>query len=280
MKELVIILLLSTSGIEEVKLKHHNNCDGIVDYGEEIRDTDILFIVDWSGSMDNEISAVLAALNSFAQQYSDESVLQWGLIIGPKVPDQYYGNHNYLEMISNLASFTDFMSSFAGLNGTPMSGQHEMLYDAIYLSIWNIATVLPYGMGDVMWATMVGQAVDESIPPLEDFIVNWRPNAKRVIIVFSDEKGQSYMLPDPIPGSWNSNDTITQEILETAVASTPDLKVYTFSTPGIAEAWNNEGGWEPIAKASGGKWYPLSTSIAEMYNYLMEILDENACSTN
>ncbi len=265
---------------EEVCNGVDDDCDGITDTGEEMQETDILFILDWSGSMDNEISAVLAALNSFAQQYSDESVLQWGLIIGPKVPDQYYGNHNYLEMISNLASFTDFMASFAGLNGTPMSGQYEMLYDAIYLSIWNIATVLPYGVGDIMWATMVGTSVDESIPPLEDFIVNWRPNAKRVIIVFSDEKGQSYMLPDPIPGSWNSNDTITQEILETAVASTPDLKVYTFSPQGIAEAWNNEGGWEPIAKASGGKWYPLSTSITEMYNYLMEILDENACSTN
>ena len=30
-----------------------NDCDGEVDYGEQIRDTDILFIVDWSGSMDD-----------------------------------------------------------------------------------------------------------------------------------------------------------------------------------------------------------------------------------
>ncbi len=29
MKEIVLILLLSTTGIEEVKLKHHGNCDGI-----------------------------------------------------------------------------------------------------------------------------------------------------------------------------------------------------------------------------------------------------------
>ena len=266
---------------EEVCNGVDDDCDGITDTGEELQETDILFIVDWSGSMDTEISAVLAALNSFAAQYSDESVLQWGLIIGPKVPQQYYGNHNYLEMISNLSSFTDFMSSFAGLNGTPMSGQYEMLYDAIYISIWNIATILPYGMNDIMWATNVGTAIDESIPPLEDFIVKWRPNAKRVIIVFSDEPGQSYMLPDPIPpGGWNSNNTITQDVLSTTVASTPDLKVYTFSTQSTKEMWNNKGGWEPIAKASGGKWYPLSTSITEMYNYLMEIIDENACSTN
>ena len=29
MKYIVIILLLSTNGIEEIKLKHHGNCDGI-----------------------------------------------------------------------------------------------------------------------------------------------------------------------------------------------------------------------------------------------------------
>ena len=29
MKEIVLILLLSTTGIEEIKLKHHGNCDGI-----------------------------------------------------------------------------------------------------------------------------------------------------------------------------------------------------------------------------------------------------------
>ena len=29
MKYIVIILLLSTNGIEEVKLKHHGNCEGI-----------------------------------------------------------------------------------------------------------------------------------------------------------------------------------------------------------------------------------------------------------
>jgi len=28
-KEIVLILLLSTTGIEEIKLKHHGNCDGI-----------------------------------------------------------------------------------------------------------------------------------------------------------------------------------------------------------------------------------------------------------
>jgi len=29
MKYIIVILLLSTNGIEEVRLKHHGNCDGI-----------------------------------------------------------------------------------------------------------------------------------------------------------------------------------------------------------------------------------------------------------
>ena len=58
-----------------------NDCDGEVDYGEEIRNTDILFIVDWSGSMDEEIAAVRVALNQFAQQFAAEQALHWGLII-------------------------------------------------------------------------------------------------------------------------------------------------------------------------------------------------------
>ena len=42
------------------------------DYGEEMKETDILFVIDWSGSMNDEITAVLTALNQFAQNYSDE----------------------------------------------------------------------------------------------------------------------------------------------------------------------------------------------------------------
>ena len=61
-----------------------NDCDGEVDWGEEIPDTDILFIVDWSGSMSDEIDAVLIALNQFAANYADQDALRWGLIVGPR----------------------------------------------------------------------------------------------------------------------------------------------------------------------------------------------------
>ena len=74
-----------------------------------------------------------------------------------------------------------------------MGGQYEMLYDAVYLSIANISGALKYGYEDLIWPTFVGNAIEESQPPIVDFKINWRPNAKRVIIVFSDEIGQSYL---------------------------------------------------------------------------------------
>ena len=96
-----------------------------------------------------------------------------------------------------------------------MKGQFEMLYDALYISLLGISSSAPWQLNELTWANMIGNSNKDSIPPLEDFTINWRPNAKRVIIVFSDEHGQSYMVPKSvIGGSWDANvDGVTQKIL-------------------------------------------------------------------
>ena len=48
---------------------------------------------------------------------------------------------------------------------------------------------------------------------------------------------------------------------------TPQLKIYIFSTN---ENWE----WDELAVLSGGKYYELTDNPTEMYNSLMEILDE------
>ena len=256
------------------------DCDGKVDQNQEMKDTDILFIVDWSGSMGSEIEAVLIALNEFAKNYSDKEVIQWGLIIGPRTPNDW-GQLNFLEMVSDLASFEDFMYKFSSLDKKTMKGQFEMLYDAVYLSLLDLSSTEPWKLDELTWATMVSNAVKESKPQLKDFKLSWRPNAKRVIIVFSDEHGQSYMIPKAIAdGSWNTNkDGVTQLILLKMIQSAPDTAIYTFSTELSKNSSMPYGdtGWEPLSDASGGKWFKLQHSPVEMYSNLMEIIDEEVC---
>jgi hypothetical protein len=257
-----------------------DDCDGMVDKAGEMQDTDILFIIDWSGSMHSEIEAVLLALNQFAKNYKDEEVIQWGLIIGPMTPNNW-GNQNYLKIVSDMASFDEFMNKFSSLDKDTMDGQYEMLYDALYLALMDLTGAEPWALDEMTWTTMVGSSIKESEPPLEQFKVNWRPDAKRVIIVFSDEHGQSFMVPKSVlGGSWNSNyDGVTQNILLNMLAAAIDTVVYTFSNDSSKNSSMPFGktGWEPLATINGGKWYELSHNATKMFTSLMEIIDKEVC---
>lgn len=234
-----------------------DDCDGVVDYGEDLKETDILFIVDWSGSMSDEISAVLIALNQFAGTYSDEQVLQWGAVLGPRPePMNPYGD-DLLELFHNLSPFSNFLFSMSSLNGVPMSGGTEMLLDAIYLSLQNIASLLPIPISALDW---MHYSVTESIPHHDQFFVNWRPDAEKIIIVFTDEKPQSYLKTEDFA------EIIPDDII-IAAQSTAKLKIYVFSTQTL---WD----WDEICDGTGGKFFDLTGNPTQMYNNLMEILDE------
>jgi hypothetical protein len=230
-----------------------DNCDGITDWGEEMPETDILFVIDWSGSMSDEISAVLIALNTFAQNFSDEEVLKWGLVRGP-VP--LPNDQEFLELTQELVGFSDFLLTMSQLDTSygAMSTAFEMLLDAVYLSVSNISGSLPKAIPDLSWESTL--PIADSIPTLQNFIVNWRPGVDRIIIVFTDEPEQSYLNPK-----------ISLLDVIVATTSTPQLKVYTFSK-------NSLSGWGEISDATNGKDFKLTSNPTNMYNNLMEILDE------
>lgn len=232
-----------------------DDCDGEVDYGNELEETDILLIIDWSGSMDDDINALLIALNQFAQKYSDEEVLQWGIVLGP-TQIQW---DDLLELYHDLSPFPDFLAAMAGLGSKDMGGGAEMLLDALYLAVRNISTLLPTPISNLDW--LIGWQVQESIPHHDDFEISWRPGAKRIIIVFTDEEEQSYMKKVDGAGPLLYGD------VETAIQNTPDLKLYVFSTN---EGWQ----WDELAAAGDGTYYDLTNNPTQTYNSLMEILDE------
>ena len=243
------------------------NCDGKIDEDKELEPTDILFIIDLSGSMYEEINAVTTALNKFAAYYSDSEVIQWGLIItaswGPNGSEQVI-------LKTDLADFQTFMNIFQS-TGFQLGGGDEQNYDAIYLAIHNLIppAFLPYQLADLEWGPSqwyVGTS-SSSVPPIEQWYINWRDDAKHVIILFSDEEGQSYLKPK-----------ITESVLVDMINVADELVVYAFTSPTIMSGiWGDT--YEPLTKAGmGGKIYELTMKAIVMYNSLLEILDETACS--
>jgi len=199
--------------------------------------------------MVGEIDAVLIALNQFALEYALQDKLQWGLVVGPRqVPGDF---EERLFMVSDVSPFADFLASFSSLGNAGMSTGSEMLLDALYMSLHNVSGISLYDISQMSW-----QWVGESVPPKEQFNISWRPGANKVVIVFSDEIAQSYLIPK----------LSMSDIIQTCSA-VPQLKTYAFSTN---EFWD----WDEMANTCGGKYYPLKDDSTEMYGYLMEILDE------
>jgi hypothetical protein len=237
-----------------------NDCDGITDFGEAIPDTDILFILDWSGSMQFSINAVRMAMNRFANQFAAEDKLKWGLITGPRmlpaVGQDDIDTTEYLRIETDITSFYDFMSAFSSAGAFDTGSSNEMLRDAIYLSIENISTSTPYDISTSNWVSRFGTNTG-SIPPLHQFRVDWRQNTDRIIIVFSDEADQSFLSPELEPSD-----------LITALTASPDTKLYVFTKSHYRSQWGR------YIDPTGGSAFILTSNAEQMYSDLMSILDE------
>ena len=231
-----------------------DDCDGTVDYGEEIPETDILFIVDWSGSMENYINAVRMAMNRFAQSFEAEDKLKWGLIVGPKlipgVVNRFGTGTEGLLLESDIASFEDFLSAFASVGQFDNQTGQEMLKDALLLSVRNVSGNINYDFNSATWPNRI-----DSVPELSQFKLSWRSSADKVIILFTDEHDQSYLVP-----------RVSDTVLTDALASTPGLKVYIFTDSPLT--------WREYANATGGSMMDLSSNQQQMYDDLMSILDQ------
>lgn len=224
-----------------------NDCDGTADFGEEIPDTDILFILDWSGSMDSYIEAVRTAMGRFSSHFSAEQVMKWGLIVGPKDGIA----KELLVLHANISEFDAFLNEFAAVGafgGTSL----EMMKDALMLSIRNISANLLYDFPSAVWANNV-----DSVPRLQDFVVNWREDADRIVILFTDEEEQSYLVP-----------RVDKRDLIDSLQATPNLKLFVFTEINFRHRWTD------MALPTGGRVFELSRNQEQVYQDLMSIIDE------
>ena len=290
---------------EDICNNADDDCDGIVDKGQGMDPTDILFIIDWSGSMEEEIDAVIESLFIFSSFYADEGSLQWGLLIGPvKQESDCMGVHcpmgdicyqgdcyncgtfgdmmnacitypegspcyevfcktsNYstagfgsekLILSADFSSFEVFINTLNNAKSMlALNTGKEMLLDALLIAIHNVAGPM-LDMAGYQWVPGVS-----SEPELEYFYLNWRDDAEKMIILFSDEEPQTFLDP---------HTTSTQ--LSDMIVTIPDLKPYVFST--------ESAGWNVITNTNSGGWYSLLPDTSAMLANLLEILDENVC---
>jgi len=231
-----------------------NDCDGVVDFGEGIRNTDILFVVDWSSSMGVRVGATIEALQRFSREFADEEVIQWGLIVGPiRVLDQENPRDNYemLRLVSDISPFNDFLNRFLEVDRLHVGGL-EMLLDAVYIALRNISPMLTNDLNMSRWTS---GAV--SSPVLSEFFINWREGADKIIVVFSDEPERTYMNPPN-----------TIHAVGPALVSTEGLKMYTFALAFY--------GWDELAVSTGGRNFDLTSDSDSMYENLMTIVS-GAC---
>ena len=203
--------------------------------------------------MDDEINAVRVALNRFATQFQAEDQLHWGLVVGPR---ENAARLESLDIIANISPFAQFLAAFAALGMEGMDTGSEMLRDAIYLAVRNISGQLNYDLDRTLWDRGMGATSNPTIP---EFFINWREETDKIIIVFSDEEDQSYLVPNLRP-----------EVLVGAIANTPGLKLYVFHNE------HNQANWPDIANAGSGQTFVLSNNHVQMYEDLMSIIDE-AC---
>ena len=141
-----------------------------------------------------------------------------------------------------------------------------MLLDAVYLAIQNISGAANVNIPETQWIGNTG-----SRPVKENFSITWRPNAERIVIVFSDEVEQSFLRHNDRSILGNP---INKAVVEAAVRGGIRLKVYAFSSGG--GFGNRPDHWEDITLAGNGINFDLTSNAVSMYNDLMSIIDE-AC---
>ena len=98
----------------------------------------------------------------------------------------------------------------------------------------------------------------------ENWNIEWRENTKRVIILFTDEEPQSYLVPK-----------LTQSDVIDSMKSAPEFSFYVFSAGFGNVYWDNIVDSLPKAKK-----FDLVPTAEQMYSNLLDILDETACDEN
>lgn len=223
-----------------------DNCDGVI---EVLDDADLLFVIDISGSMVDEISAVLSAISSYALTFAAEKAIQFGLVVGPAAEPSTFGSTELLLLSAPIGPIEGLVHGLAHAPSLMyLSSGLEMLADALYLSLSTQSTSPPIDPALAYWVASIG-----SDPPVAVWDVGWRPDADAIVVLMTDEGPQSYLSP-----------TVTADDV---IEVTLDASLYAFTPAQFAPHW----------AAFGMTWQKLEHDPGALFASLTAILDAEAC---
>lgn len=160
-----------------------NDCDGCPDgtwiggacIMPDIQDVDILFIVDQSGSMQDTCDNITIAMVLLGANYDGNDNIHFGIDVIPTGMDSCEPG-----IFHHFSTYQEFQDALATM---PCGeGGSEPSWDAPYMAAENIP------MYDVHASAAAGEPVYS--------LHAWRESATHVIIMFTDERGQSYEISD------------------------------------------------------------------------------------
>lgn len=222
-----------------------NNCNGMVDENSaRDGDVDVVIILDTSGSMGKIIENVQLATQSWSSHYAGNSSLRFALITAPDPDSATWGQQ--VRLVGDFAApaiFQGWMSKPLGSSGSASEPTLDALVD-----VSDVEHLFP------MTADTGGTRTAK---------LSWRPGARRVAILFTDEVGQSYDYQPPItPAS------------AAAAASGRGIVIHVFTligTPSIVSSF------EPIVHATGGQIEDVAASEAGIAAALESLIRFEIC---
>jgi hypothetical protein len=199
-----------------------NDCNGVVDDTDATlnKDRDIVFVIDNSGSMCQEISALHTALSNFTLQFADNPHYRFAIVTtsgsGP------WG----IGMPTVISNFQDFVTTQAQIGGLNCNGSGaEASIDAIH-QVCSVGNILG---------------------------LNWRPDAERLMFLFSDEPPQSYSSPI----------TLMSEAESECILSSTKTYIWGEGDPDYAH----------VAGMTGGLYFSMSSQPNTLLTNMNEIVE-------
>lgn len=190
-----------------------NDCDGCVDgvmmdgvctNSSGLPMFDIVYAIDTSGSMADETSIVISATRAFSDRFAGNPNFRFAAVLVPGTAEQTGDiRSSFSYVLTPLVPYETFVL-FLRLENFELNLGLEPSYDVVY----------ELGTG----------ALD----------VRWRPGAIRIIILFTDENGQSFRTP-----------MVDEEEMCRALESGESL--YYFTEPMNVQDWDSCGIYSPLS---------------------------------